>query len=124
MFVAVARVVVHVPHARSLKDRRQVANKLKDRIRSRFPVSVCELGEADRHQLIELGLCTVARDRGVCEHVIAQVRRLAESLGESELSDFGSQILGFGSRGIELSSDLERAGFGILERGKVYDDGE
>jgi len=124
MFVAVARVVVHVPHARSLKDRRQVANKLKDRIRSRLPVSVCELGDAERHQLIELGCCTVARDRGTSEQALAQIRRLAEGLGEGQVTDYGSQILGFGRGGAMLGSDFERAADVGAVKGEAEDDGD
>ena len=46
--MAIARMIVElrIPHARSLKDRRQVVRALKDRLRHGFNISVAELDEA------------------------------------------------------------------------------
>lgn len=39
VFIGVLRLVLRIPGARTLKDRRQVVGSLLDRIRHRFPVS-------------------------------------------------------------------------------------
>ncbi len=46
----------------SLKDKRRVVNSLKDRLKSRFNVSVAEIGSLDRRQQAELGVALVAND--------------------------------------------------------------
>ncbi|MFM2077254.1 MAG: hypothetical protein RJA49_1144, partial [Actinomycetota bacterium] len=45
MFVGVARIVLQIPGARSLKDRRRVVTGLKDRTRATLPVSIAEIGD-------------------------------------------------------------------------------
>jgi uncharacterized protein len=48
--------------AYSLKDKRRVVNSLRDRLKSRFNVSVAEVGSLDRWQQAELGVALVAND--------------------------------------------------------------
>jgi uncharacterized protein YlxP (DUF503 family) len=50
MIVGVLRLTFHIPHARSLKDKRRVVQKLRDRVRSRFDVSIAEVGAQNLHQ--------------------------------------------------------------------------
>ncbi|MCA9632349.1 MAG: DUF503 domain-containing protein, partial [Myxococcales bacterium] len=49
MFVGVARIVLRLPGSRSLKDKRRVVRSYKERLASRFPVSVAEIGELNLH---------------------------------------------------------------------------
>ena len=80
MFVGVARLVLQIPGARSLKDRRQVVKSFKERARARLPVSISEVGDVERHQVATLGAVTVARDSAYCAGVI---RRCSSSLARS-----------------------------------------
>ena len=47
MFVGVLRLTFHVPHARSLKDKRSVVRSFRDRVRARFDVSIAEVAAQD-----------------------------------------------------------------------------
>lgn len=107
MFVGTARFVIHIPAAQSLKDRRRVVNKLKDRIRSRLSVSLCEVGRADRRQLATIGLATVARDPQSCLRVIASARTIAETLGDAWLTDAKAEVVSYGTDGENLRGGLE-----------------
>ena len=40
--IALLTLDIHIPHAQSLKDKRMVVRRLKDRLRSKFNVSVSE----------------------------------------------------------------------------------
>lgn len=107
MFVGTARFVIHIPAAQSLKDRRRVLNKLKDRIRARLSVSLCEVGDADRHQVATLALVTVARDAATCQGVIATARAVAESLSDMWLTDVRGEVISYGENGDNLRGGLE-----------------
>jgi uncharacterized protein YlxP (DUF503 family) len=107
MFVGAARFVIHIPSAQSLKDRRRVVNKLKDRIRARLAVSLCEIGDAGRHQLARVAIATVARDAESCRRVIDAARSMAETLPDAWLTDARSEVLSFGASGDNLSDGLE-----------------
>ncbi len=43
MTVGVLKATLHIPGARSLKDRRRVVRSVKDRLRNSFNVSVCDM---------------------------------------------------------------------------------
>ncbi|HEV8550109.1 MAG TPA: DUF503 domain-containing protein, partial [Polyangiaceae bacterium] len=71
MFVGVLRLVLSIPGARSLKDRRQVVKSLKDRVRARLPVSIAEVGELERWQVATLGVAVVSNDAARCSEVLS-----------------------------------------------------
>jgi uncharacterized protein len=107
MFVGAARFVIHIPAAQSLKDRRRVVNKLKDRIRARLSVSLCEVGDAERHQVATVAIATVARDPESCRRVIAAARAMAETLADAWLTDARGEVLSYGTNGNNLRGGIE-----------------
>ncbi len=117
MYVGVARFVLQIPGARSLKDRRQVVKSFKERVRSRLPVSIAEVGDVERHQVATLGVVTVARDSSYCQSVLAQVRELASTLADGVLADVRTEIVAFGPGGEGIVGGIERA----LEPGDFAD---
>jgi uncharacterized protein len=107
MFVGTARFVIRIPAAQSLKDRRRVVNKLKDRIRAKLSVSLCEIGDADRHQTARIAIATVARDAESCRRVIDAARAMADTQSDAWLTDTRSEVLSFGAGGDNLRCGIE-----------------
>ncbi len=75
MRLGVLRVSLLVTGAQSLKEKRRVVRSLKDRLLSRFNVSVAEVGAHDLWQRAELGLALVAGDSKSAD---ALLRKLEE----------------------------------------------
>jgi len=96
MHVGVLRLTFHIPHARSLKDKRGVVRKFRDRIRARFDVSIAEVGAQDLHQRAVFGVSVVSSDAKVCDSVLAQVARAAEMQEDALLTDRATEIVSFG----------------------------
>jgi uncharacterized protein YlxP (DUF503 family) len=105
MFVGVLRLTFHVPSARSLKEKRRVVQKFRDRIRARFDVSIAEVGAQDLHQRAVFGVCVVSSDAAVCDSVLEQVARAAETVGDAVLTDRTTEIATFGEEVYEASRD-------------------
>jgi uncharacterized protein YlxP (DUF503 family) len=78
MVIALLTLEVHVPHAQSLKDKRMIVRRLKDRLRSKFNVAVSEVGHQELWQRAQLGVVTVGSDASYTR----QALQLA--LGEAE----------------------------------------
>jgi uncharacterized protein YlxP (DUF503 family) len=110
MFVGAARFVIHIPAAQSLKDRRRVVNKLKDRIRARLSVSVCEVGDVERHQVATIALVTVARDAESCRRVMDAARAMADTISDAWLTEARIEVLSFGESGKNLGGGIESLG--------------
>ena len=60
--IAVLYVSIHIPAAQSLKDKRMVLKSLKEKIRSKFNVSVAELDGHDKWQVSTLGMVMIGND--------------------------------------------------------------
>jgi hypothetical protein len=67
MPVAVLRIDLHLPYARSLKDKRMALRSLRDRLRKRFNVSVSELEHQDLWQRATIGIASIGPDPGYLE---------------------------------------------------------
>jgi len=74
-----------IPYARSLKTKRRALRSIKDRLRSRFNVSVAEVDAHDHWQTAVLGVCAVGRDRAYVEGLLDRVVTLAQSSRDVQL---------------------------------------
>ncbi len=107
MFVGVARVVLRLPGARSLKDRRRVVKSYKERLKARLPVTVAELGDVESYQLATLGLCTVSGELTQCEDVIHKALGMARTLADALVTDVRHEVIPFGEKGIAMRGGIE-----------------
>ena len=57
--IALLTLDIHIPHAHSLKDKRMVFRRLKDRLRSKFNVAVAEVEHQELWQRTQLSVVTV-----------------------------------------------------------------
>ncbi len=93
MVVGICQLTFHLPGNRSLKGKRQVVKKLCDRIRSRFHVSVSEVGSQDRHQEAKIGVALVSNDARLLNSLMDQILRVVESMQLAPLLDRQFEVL-------------------------------
>jgi uncharacterized protein YlxP (DUF503 family) len=110
MHVGVMRLVLTVPGARSLKDKRQVVRSFKERVRSRLGVSIAEIGYHDKLQLAAFGVAVVSGDAAVCEELLGHVTALASSLANASITDRATEIVPFGEGGTGVRGGIEQLG--------------
>ena len=96
MHVGVLRLTFHIPHARSLKEKRSVVRRFRDRVRARFDVSIAEVGAQDLLQRAVFGVSVVSSDAATCDSVLAQVARVAETQEEAVLTDRATELIPLG----------------------------
>ncbi|WP_394821923.1 DUF503 domain-containing protein [Pendulispora albinea] len=97
MFVGVLRLTFHIPHARSLKEKRSVVRKFRDRVRARYDVSIAEVDAQDLHQRAVFGVSVVSGDAAVCDSVMAQVAHTAETQEDAVLTDRATEVITIGA---------------------------
>ena len=96
MHVGIARISLRLPDSRSLKDRRQVARSLPQRIRSRFNVSVAQDAGADGNawQSLTLLVSCVSSDSNHADAMLAEVVAFIEnSRPDLQVIDYGSETI-------------------------------
>lgn len=108
MFVGVGRLVLSIPGARSLKDRRRVVKSLKDRMRAKLPVSLAEVGELERYQVATLGLAVVSNEAARCSEILAAAAGMARVARDAVLADVATEIITLGDGGRSIQGGIEQ----------------
>ena len=80
MVVGVLRMRLYMRGNRSLKDKRQVLLKIKDKISHHYNVSIAEVAENDEWKSAVLGITTVGNDSAFVQSVLDKVTRTIEGL--------------------------------------------
>ena len=94
MHVGICRMTLHLPASSSLKEKRQVARSLTDRVRNRFNVAVAEVEDADLRQRLTLGICCVSNERGHADSILSNLLDfIEESRMDLELLDVQTEII-------------------------------
>lgn len=75
MYVGIAKLSLAIPNAHSLKEKRMVIRRVKDRVRERLGVAINEVGALDVWQRAELGVAIPSADRPKALELIDQVVR-------------------------------------------------
>ncbi len=92
MPVAKLTLELSIPHAQSIKDRRQVVRSLKDKLRHGFNVSVAELDDASLWNRATLGVAAISGSSaylaGQMTEVDEALNRLAATLGAEILESW------------------------------------
>lgn len=112
MFVGVSRLVIQIPGARSIKDRRRVVKSFKDRLRARLPVSVAEVGDAERLNLATLGVAVVSGDSARCDELMAAAVSMGRVLPDAILADVRTEVVSFGDAGQGVERGIESLDLG------------
>jgi uncharacterized protein len=77
MPIAKLTIELEIPHAQSLKDRRQVVRSLKDKLRHAFNLSVAELDDGVVWNRATLGVAAISSSTSYLTSQIQQIDRAA-----------------------------------------------
>ena len=80
MPIGLLTLEIHIPDAHSLKEKRVLVRKMKDRLRARFNVAVAELDHQDLWQRSVLGIVSIASDTKVLERLMESVQLESEKI--------------------------------------------
>jgi uncharacterized protein YlxP (DUF503 family) len=95
MVVGVCRMRLVIPTGRSLKAKRSVLNRIKDRVRHRFNVAIAEVGSNDLWRRIDLGLAVTGNDGPHVQSQLSNVQNFIVGLALAELVDTWTEVLHF-----------------------------
>ena len=93
MPIGLLTLEIHIPDARSLKDKRQVLRSLKDRLRGRFNVAVAELDHQDTWQRSQIGVVSLSNDEAHLTQSLQAVFDEAERVLGRDLVGHDQEII-------------------------------
>jgi uncharacterized protein YlxP (DUF503 family) len=85
--VGLMHLHLHVSQARTLKEKRRIVKSFKDRIGSRYNVSVAEVGGQETHRRVTLAIAMVGNERSYVEGALQQIWNQAATHRDMILSD-------------------------------------
>ena len=92
MVVALLSVELFLPGAQSLKDKRMVLRRLKDRL-AKFNVAIAEVEHQDLWQRSRLAVVSVNTDHGHLEATLQNAAGEAQNAREILVADLSTEIL-------------------------------
>ncbi|MCX5747940.1 MAG: DUF503 domain-containing protein [Proteobacteria bacterium] len=112
MYVGMARISLAITHSHSLKEKRMVLRRIKDRVRDRVGVIVNEVGDHEIWQRAELGVAVASGDRAKALELLDDVIRCVNASG-GEVVAVARDAITFDARPEPVTIvDTERVGSG------------
>ncbi len=93
MIVGCLTLILHVPSAQSLKDKRRVVKSLITRIRNKHNASVAEVGDNDKWQACRLGASVVSNRTDHANKCLSAIVNMVEREHSVMLIDYEIELL-------------------------------
>lgn len=115
-----AKISLVIDQSHSLKEKRMVLRRIKDRVRERAHVILSEVGEHDIWQRAELGCAVASSDRAKALEVIDEVVRVAMSAGGAQIAGIAKDVITFDALAEPMMPIDDRTGAG--DKAQASDD--
>lgn len=118
-----AKLSLVIDESHSLKEKRMVLRRIKDRVRERLHINLNEVGEHDVWQRAELGCAIASSDRTKALELIDDVVRVAMSAGGAQIVAIAKDVTTFDAQSVPYQPIDERTGSADKAQGRGDDVG-
>jgi uncharacterized protein YlxP (DUF503 family) len=115
VYVGIARLTVVIGQAHSLKEKRMVLRRVKDRVKERLGIAINEVGEQDVWQRAELGVAVTSSDRSKAFALLDDVIKVASAAmaaGDAQLVGIAKDVTTFDAPASPVAAVDDRTGAG------------
>jgi len=88
MVIGLITFEIYFPYVHSLKEKRKILSKLKDKIKLKFNVSIAELDFLDKWQRTKIGLVAINSQKLTIEKMLNRILKEIEENLEGELLNY------------------------------------
>ncbi len=93
-----------VPDSHSLKEKRMVVRRIKDRVRNTFNCAIAEVGDQDNWQSIELGFSVVSNELGFTQAMVQKILGFIDHLAVAKMTDDEQDYIQYGEEAFDTGS--------------------
>lgn len=93
MIIGALTLDLDLPDACSLKDKRAVLNRVRDRIRRKFNVAVAEVEENEVWNRAVVAVVAVSNQQRFCNQVLSKVAEFTQTLPDCIVEDFSMEFI-------------------------------
>jgi len=91
--VGICVINLHIPESQSLKAKRSVVKRLKEKIKNQFPLSVAELPNNDLWQRVDLAVAQINGSSVVISKTFESLVKFVESFHSVTIVDYKIEML-------------------------------
>jgi hypothetical protein len=95
MVVGVGRIDLLIHNSSSLKAKRKIVKSILGRVRSKFDLSIAEVGDQDKWQRCRLGFAVVTNEKGKAHTMLETVLGYVENLHLAEIVGSNIEIVNY-----------------------------
>ena len=110
MYVGLAKLSLVIGESHSLKDKRMVIRRIKDRVREKLGITINEVGELDVWQRAELGAAVTSNERAKALELIDEVVRVAMAAGGAQIVAIAKDTITFDAAPLPFADVDDRSG--------------
>jgi uncharacterized protein YlxP (DUF503 family) len=92
MVVGICTIDLRIPGNDSLKGKRSVIRKIKERVKNQFNVSIAEVEDLDKLQRVGLGVAFVSNDSGHVHSTLTKVVDFIDQMYLAEIIHFHIEL--------------------------------
>jgi uncharacterized protein len=92
MIVGVCSIDLRIPGNDSLKGKRSVVRKIKERVKNNFNVSIAEVEDLDKLQRVGLGIALVSNDASYIHSTLSKVVNFIDHMYVAEIIDYHIEV--------------------------------
>ena len=93
MNIGVLTVELDIDDASSLKDKRMVLNRIRDRVRRRFNVAIAEVGDNEVWNHACLGVVAVSNQQRHVNQMLSHVVEFIQTIRDCEVEDYTMEFI-------------------------------
>ncbi len=93
MTVGILRIILRIPQSHSLKDKRRILLRLKDKIKRKYNVSLAEINDKDKWQKAILAIAHIGDARTQVDRGLAKVVDFISSFDNIEIVDYEMELV-------------------------------
>ncbi len=124
MVVGVCKLSLIHHAGNSLKAKRGVIRRIKDRVANRYNVSIAEVGANDLWRRIELGLAIAGNNGSHVNSQVDKIQNFIASMGLAEIVDSQFEIIHFSDEFGDTEFSIDGPGDENIEEGESIDAGD
>jgi uncharacterized protein YlxP (DUF503 family) len=93
MVVGLASIDIHIPESESLKGKRHILKRIKDRVKNKFNVSIAEVDHNELWQRTTLGVAVVSNRKQFANQVLSEVVDLINKENGVQILDYSIELI-------------------------------
>ncbi|WP_456395817.1 DUF503 domain-containing protein [Desulfurobacterium sp.] len=86
-------VELYIPHSHSLKEKRMVIKRIKERVKNKFNVAICEAEAHDKWQIAVIAIVSLSTSAGKVDETLEKVVKFIERLYPGMIKSYHKELI-------------------------------